>query len=458
MRNIFITIIILFVFSGMQVPHVCAQEQPQAQAQQETPQGLVLTDKPLEIWTFIDEYRVITGKTIHLTVQLIWKLGITMNLEGIDKINLLPFRIEGVTIGERQIFDNEHDYLVITYTLTLPSTIKDGIYSLPSFLLSYKNEVDKSEGIATSSPVVIKKVPIIVEGKVDKDVITLGDRIHYSLMIRHEKNVKLIGESIEKLSFSPFEVLNREVERQSEGDIEKILINYTLSLYELAGAKKTPEIPGLFILYYVEPPQSEKVKVDSSIETKEVKTAPVPIILNSLLKAVDVPLEGLKGPLYYSKKDIFYHSYLPAGLGIGLIVFLGIITLRSAVRKLTPIAPERVTEMPDMALKRLRNAIASFQFTDESTSNQKHIQDIDKAVRIYLGTLTGISGDMAQSVTTSTFFRQDTQKQLSEEVLTSAKTLLKQLDALIFGRQIDKESVDKALLGIEAIITLTKPQ
>ena len=127
MRNIFITIIILFVFSGMQVPHVCAQEQPQAQAQQETPQGLVLTDKPLEIWTFIDEYRVITGKTIHLTVQLIWKLGITMNLEGIDKINLLPFRIEGVTIGERQIFDNEHDYLVITYTLTLPSTIKDGI-------------------------------------------------------------------------------------------------------------------------------------------------------------------------------------------------------------------------------------------------------------------------------------------------------------------------------------------
>ncbi|HHT9110269.1 MAG TPA: hypothetical protein ACFYDZ_03810 [Candidatus Brocadiaceae bacterium] len=457
MRNIFITMIIFFVFSAMQVPYVCAQEQSQTQAQQETPQGPALTDKPLEVWTFIDDYRVITGKTIHLTVQLIWKLGITMNLEGIDKINLLPFRIEGVTIGERQIFDNEHDYLVITYTLTLPSTIKDGIYSLPSFSLSYQNEVDKSEGIATSSPVVIKKVPIMVEGKVDKDVITLGDRIHYSLIIRHEKNVKLIGESIEKLSFSPFEVLNKEVESQPEGDIEKIHINYTLSLYELAGAKKTPEIPALFVLYYVEPPHSDKVRVDSSIETKEVKTAPVPIILNSLLKAVDVPLEGLKGPLYYSKKDIFYHSYLPAGLGIGLIVFLGVITLRSTVRKLTPDAPKRVAETPELALKKLRDAIASFQFTDDNAINQKHIQNIDKTIRIYLGVLTEIPGDTAQSVTTADFFSQDTQKKLSEEVQTSAKTLLKQLDALIFGRRIDKESVDKMLLGIEAIITLTNP-
>lgn len=455
MRNIFITMIGFFIFLGMHVSYICAQEQPQAQAQQEALQGPVLTDKPLEIWTFIDDYRVITGKTLHLTVQLIWKLGVTINLEGIDKIDLSPFRIEEVTMGERRIFDNEHDYLVITYTLTLPSTIKDGIYSLPSFALSYKNEVDKSEGITTSSPVAVKKVPIIVEGKVDRDVITLGDRIHYSLIIRHEKEVKLIGESIEKLSFSPFEVLNKEVERQTEGNIEKILINYTLSLYELAGAKKTPEIPGLVVLYYVEPQaQSDKVKTDSSIETKEVQTAPVPIILNSLLKAVDVPLEGLKGPLYYSKKDVFFHGYLAAGLGIGLIIFLGIITLRSTIRKLTPVAPKKVTETPEIALKRLRNAMASFQFTDDSTVNQKYIQDIDKAVRIYFGTFTGISGDTAQSATTSGFFSHNTQKQLSEEASTAAKTLLKQLDALIFGRRIDKESVDKALRGIEEIITL----
>ena len=77
--------------------------------------------------------------------------------------------------------------MVITYTLSLPSDMNDGVYSVPSFSLSYTNEVDKTEGKTASSPVAIKKVPIMVEGKVDRDVVTIGDRIKYALTIRHEK-------------------------------------------------------------------------------------------------------------------------------------------------------------------------------------------------------------------------------------------------------------------------------
>ncbi|MDO8131464.1 MAG: hypothetical protein Q6355_06135, partial [Candidatus Brocadiales bacterium] len=310
MKYTFVTsLFIISILSGIHPAYLNAQEQYQTQEQQTTEeeteggQELVLTDKPLEIWTFIDDYRLITGKTLHLTVQVMWKLGVTVNLEGVDKIDLSPFRIESATIGERQIFDNEHDYLVITYTLTLPASVKEGLHSIPSFSLSYTNEIDKAEGKATSSPVVIKKVPMLVDGKVDKDVITIGDRINYTLTIRHEKNVNLIWESIEKLNFSPFEILKRDIEKQTEENIEKVMINYTLSLFELVGKKKTPEIPELIILYYAQPQSSQgATKTDNTqIETKEVKTASIPIILNSLLKAVDVPLEGLKGPMYYSK-------------------------------------------------------------------------------------------------------------------------------------------------------------
>ena len=233
MRYIFISLFMSAVFLGIGSIHVNAQEQPQTQGQAEEAQAFVLTEKPLEIWTFIDDYRVITGKTLHLTVQALWRLGITVNLEGVDKIDLSPCKIEGVTIGERQIFDNEHDYIVITYTLSLPSSVGEGIYSIPSFTLSYRNEVDKTEGKAASSPVAIKKVPILVEGKVDKDVITIGDRINYALTIRHEKNVRVIWENIEKLNFSPLDILKKDIEKRTEGNTEKILINYTLSLYEL---------------------------------------------------------------------------------------------------------------------------------------------------------------------------------------------------------------------------------
>src|SRR4030066_1315105 len=70
----------------------------------------LLTDRPLEIWTFIDDYRIIPGKTLHLTVQVLWTLGITVNLEGLANVDLSPFVIGGIIISERQIFDNMHDF------------------------------------------------------------------------------------------------------------------------------------------------------------------------------------------------------------------------------------------------------------------------------------------------------------------------------------------------------------
>lgn len=458
MRYIFISLFMSAVFSGVGPIHVNAQEQYQTQEQTEGEDEFALTDKPLEIWTFINDYRVITGKTLHLTVQVMWKLGITVNLEGVGKIDLSPCKIEGVTIGERQIFDNEHDYIVITYTLSLPSNIEEGIYSIPSFTLSYRNEVDKTEGKSASSPVAIKKVPLLVEGKVDKDVITIGDRINYALTIRHEKNVRLVWENIEKLNFSPFDILKKDIEKTTEGNIEKILINYALSLYEFGGKKKTPEIPEITILYYKESQaQSGETKSDTSlVETKEAKVDPIPIIVNSLLKAVDVPLEGLKGPLHYSKKDVFLRGYVTIGIGVALLLFLGVTALRSMAGRLSPVLPKPVTETPKIALERLQNAVASFRFTGEEKLNRTNIQDINKALRTYIGTLLGISNEAAQSVTTTDFFNYDTQKRLTGEISTTARVVLKQIDTVVYGRQIKKEMVDKILEGIEEIIKQTR--
>ncbi|UJS15919.1 MAG: hypothetical protein L3J17_08295 [Candidatus Jettenia sp.] len=456
------TLIILFIsaflFGTSSIPFYAqtyAQEQLQTQEPTETEQVPVLTDKPVEIWTFIDDYRIITGKILHVTVQIVWKLGITVNLEDLDKIDLHPFKIEGVTTGERQIFDNDHDYIVITYTLSLPSDAKDGIYSIPSFSLSYKNEVDKTEGMSSSSPIAIQKTPILVGGKIDKDVITLGDRINYTLTIRHEKNVKLLWENIEKLNFSPFEILKRDIEKQTEGNIEKILINYTLSLYELGGKKKTPEIPSVSILYYTENTSQNKIADTATIETKEAQTIPIPIIINSLLKAVDVPLEGIKGPVYLSKKHVFWYGYLPMSFGAVLLLFLCGIIIRSTTKKLSYTIPKPVFETPQATLQRLKNSIASFQFAHEDAVNRKNIHDIDKALRTYLGILIGISNELAQSTTTSDFLSHDTQKQISEETSAIIQTVLRQLDTLIFGNHIEKEAVDKITQGVEEIIRLT---
>ncbi|MCF6158551.1 MAG: hypothetical protein E3K32_08235 [wastewater metagenome] len=458
MRYIFMGLFIATLFIGARYIPLYAQEQLQTEGSEETEQLPVLTDKPLEIWTFIDDYRVITGKILHVTVQVIWKLGVTVNLENIDTIDLHPFTIESVTVGERQIFDNEHDYIVITYALSLPPDLENGIYSIPPFSLSYRNEVDKTEGESLSSPIAIQKTPIIVEGKVDRDVITLGDQITYTLTIRHEKEVKLLWENIKNINFSPFEILEKNIDTQTKGNIERAVINYTLSLYELGGKKKTPEIPGVPILYYEEPNPQHAAKTNTTtIETKETRTTPVPIVLNSLLKTVDVPLEGMKGPFYISKKQVFFRGYLPIGFGVVLLLFLGGMTAWSRAKRLsTRRIPKPELETPQLALQRLKNTLASFQFTREDAADRKNIHAIDKAFRTYLGTLIGISGEYAQSVTTSEFLNYDTEKKLSEETSHIIQTVLKQLDVLIFGEHVDKETVNTMIQGTEEVIRQTE--
>ncbi|MDO8094906.1 MAG: hypothetical protein Q6355_06750, partial [Candidatus Brocadiales bacterium] len=168
--------------------------------------------------------------------------------------------------------------------------------------------------------------------------------------------------------------------------------------------------------------------------------------------AVDVPLEGLKGPMYYSKKDIFLNGYLMLGLGIGLLLFLGVITLRSVSGRITPSSQIPLTETPRVALERVQHLITTFKYTNEDRLNKENIHNIDRALRTYLGALIGIPNEIAQSVTTADFFNYGTQKQLPEELSANAMAVLKQIDTVVYGRQIKKEMVDKILRGIENII------
>ncbi len=90
--------IITAVFLEQSFFFAYAQEQPQIQVPSEEKAEFALADQPLEIWTFINDYRIITGKTLYLTVQVMWKLGVTVDLEGIDRVNLSPFVIEDVLL------------------------------------------------------------------------------------------------------------------------------------------------------------------------------------------------------------------------------------------------------------------------------------------------------------------------------------------------------------------------
>ncbi|MBM4056122.1 MAG: hypothetical protein FJ264_15935 [Planctomycetes bacterium] len=447
-----------YCFTGVYCQETQKNEEPAAaESESELKKELLLTDKSLEIWTFIDDYRIIPGKTLHLTVQVLWKLGMTVDLQSLANIDLSPFVIEGIIIGERQIFDNIHDFAVITYALSLPPESKEGIYSIPSFTLSYTNTIDSTEGTASSAPIAVKKVPILVEGKIDKDVICIGDRIHYTLTIRHEKDIKLLWDNLNKMQFPPFEVLKTEATTQTDGEITKTVINYTLAMYELGEKKRNPEIPTLSVLYYKEPVSSAATtgSNEASITTNEAHTAPISILINTLLKSVDVPLEGLKGPMLYSKKHIYLHSYLPIGMGIFLLLSFVILTIRTSIMKHAEKTPAIAVITPQIALEDLKNAITELEYADDDSKNKEVIHIANKALRKYLSTLLGISNELAQSLTTARFFDHNGQNKLSEDAVNTAKESFKLLDSLIFGKQISKVSFKKIKDSLEEVVRLT---
>ncbi|KAB2831881.1 MAG: hypothetical protein F9K48_11535 [Candidatus Brocadia sp.] len=159
--------------------------------------------------------------------------------------------------------------------------------------------------------------------------------------------------------------------------------------------------------------------------------------------------------MFYSGRHTFFHGYLPMGIGVILLVFLGTATLRSVVGRLSSAPPKPVAETPHIALERLKNTVALFQYTDDDALNRNNIHTMNKALRAYAGMLMGISKERAQSALTSKFLQYDTQKHLPEEISTIVQTVLKQLDELIFGRHMGKEAVDRMLEGIKEIIERT---
>ncbi|GJQ48459.1 MAG: hypothetical protein H3C64_01745 [Candidatus Kuenenia stuttgartiensis] len=434
-----------------------AKSESESESESALKKEFLLTDRPLEIWTFIDDYRIIPGKTLHLTVQVLWMLGITVDLESLANVDLSPFVIEGIIISERQIFDNMHDFAVVTYALSLPPNIKEGIYSIPSFKLSYINTVDSKEGAASSAPIAVKRTPILVEGKIDKDVICIGDRIHYTLTIRYENDIKLLWDTMDKIQFPPFEVLKKESSTQTEGELTKTVIDYTLAIYELGGKERNPEIPGISVLYYKEPDsQSAAIRGnDSSIVTKEAHTTPIPILINTLLKSVDVPLEGLKGPVPYSKEHVFFYGYMPFGGGILLLLLFGMLTIRASMQKQAEKKPITTTITPHIALEKLKAVMLKLEYTDNDALNKENAQLASKALRTYLGTFTGISNELAQSLTTSRFFENNGQNKLSEDATTVARESFRLLDSLIFEKQIHEETFKRTKDCLEDVVRLT---
>jgi len=415
-------------------------------------------NEPVELWLFVGNYRFITGKMIHLTLQMIWKLGVSVDVEMFKEVDLSPFKIEKVTVGERQIFNNDCDFCVITYILSLPDGTEEGVYTVPVFSIPYSDEVNKTSGHVQKPPMALKKVPIIVETELDRDVVNIGDRLKYKLTILHEKYVHILKENMGQLNLNPFQVINFRTNEEMEGRLRKTIVEYELSIYELPDKSESFEIPSLPVLYYLDHEgkvEQEGEEQQELIATKTINTPAIPVLLNSLLKRIDVPLEGIKGPLVYSQKDKCLRNHLPVILGVVIIIALGANEIRKLVYRLSEAIKERMAMSPLAHAERLGKLITDYSSDAEGDDLRRSVVKIDCASRAFLGSLVEATGETVRSVTTAKLIDIIRGKRLSGEIVDCADDALKSFDSVIFG-EIDKDVIKKAMGGVQEILQESK--
>ena len=413
-------------------------------------------DTPAELWLFVEDYRFVTGKMIHLTLQLIWKLGVSVDVEEFNTVDLSPFKIEKVTVGERQIFNNDSDFSVITYILSLPDDAEMGIYTVPAFFISYTDEANKSSGRVQTSSMALKKVPILVETELDRDVIAIGDTLKYTLTIWHEKYVQILEENMKQLSLSPFDLRDFGINEEAEGKLRKTTIEYELSIYELPDKSENFEIPSMPVLYCDEREaivrQGEEGK---SPVTQRIGTPAIPVLINSLLKKIDVPLERAKGPLVYSQKDIWLRSHMPVIIGVVIIIALGANEIKKIVYRMSAIIKERMAMSPLAHAERLEELIADFDSDAVDDELRQSIVNIDCILRGFLGALKEMRRDVVRSVTTAKLIDIIRDKKMAEEIVGVADNVLKSFDGVIFG-DINRDVIKKAMDGVQEILKEAK--
>ncbi|MBC8549085.1 MAG: hypothetical protein H8D23_05490 [Candidatus Brocadiales bacterium] len=413
-------------------------------------------DAPAELWLFVEDYRFVTGKMIHLTLQLIWKLGVSVDVEEFNTVDLSPFSIEKVTVGERQIFNNDSDFSVITYILSLPDDAEMGIYTVPAFFISYTDEANKSSGQVQTSTMALKKVPILVETELDRDVIDIGDALKYTLTIWHEKYVQILEENMKQLNLSPFDLRDFRINEEAEGKLKKTTIEYELSIYELPDKSENFEIPSMPVLYCDERESSVRQGEEAkSPETQSIGTPAIPVLINSLLKRIDVPLERAKGPLVYSTKDIYLRSHLPVIMGIVIIVALGANEIKKLVYRMSAIIRERMAMSPLAHAERLEGLIAAFDSEVGDDELRQSIVIIDCTLRGFLGALKEMRRDVVRSVTTAKLIDMIRDQKMAEEIVGAADSVLISFDGVIFG-DINRDAIKKAMDGVQEILKEAK--
>jgi len=280
---------------------------------------------------------------------------------------------------------------------------------------------------------------IEVQSMVDTAEIYIGDRIDYSIIVKHDKNLR-IEQPGEGLHLGMFEIkeFNFSKPQEKDGFVTQ-RYDFTISVFD-TGSFTIPPFP---IAYFP----------DTTKQYKIIEAAPIDIYVKSLLSGEEAPqLKDIKPPVDFPFNYTLLYSILGIVAVLALAAFFGYRKWKS--KKETGFlfsAPPKARPAHEVALAALKELYASDLLDKEEL--KAFFSKLSEIIRIYIEGRFFIS---ALEETTYEIIR-DIHAHLDEKEMIRLSFILEQSDLVKFAKfNPEKEAIEHLKTETEQFVQRTK--
>ena len=282
---------------------------------------------------------------------------------------------------------------------------------------------------------------IRVQAEVDKSVITIGDRVTYTLTIQHEKGLH-IEQPGPGANLGQFEIKDYHIEDPVEKDnLVTQQFKYEISVFD-TGRFVIPPFPVAF---------SES---DTSRKYQLIQSEPIEIFVRSVLTSEDAEIKDIKPPIsipFNYRKWILYGS---AGLLIIAGTLLVLYIIRQRKRGIPLFRKEVIRPAHEIALEALAELKPEWQQMLENGEHKLLFTRLSEIMRQYLENRFFVK---ALEETTYEIIESLKDLELSGESEQQVQEILELSDLVKFAKYIpQKDETQSIFEKIELFIEETK--
>lgn len=269
---------------------------------------------PIVFKTAPVEREIVRGEKVAVDLHILTLSGVIVDFNQLRSVKPKNFIFEDMISSGLAPYDQRYNYQRVRMLFSLDSAVSYGFLELPKISLAYRiaDEDGKTKsvgGVKSIEKLRLEVVAFRIKADPDKQVIRVGEKVHYKVIVVHEKPVKVLVEK-DKVAAGPWKFLGYTLDAVEDRKVIRTAIDFVYTYYNLP--ERVVELPGP--LFFVKVPQADKAA--------EVKMNPSRFLVRSSLSP-DTRFQSWDKTRGFRSPLRIYGSYISYGVyGLAILIFI----------------------------------------------------------------------------------------------------------------------------------------